>query len=366
MPVLKIMLFCTSGKPMNRIYCDLKIVLVFVVLLTTVFPLKAQQPDSIFKKIEDFGEYLLYRNHDTNYITNYSNEVAIRIVAVNKYNYFRLHDRINNSSIRYRPVRDISLGMGVSYRWFALDLTFSLALGENSDFENTRSFDFQGRFYSSKQFISATIQYYQGYQMGSSGGLSNAVNENSKRREDLRTINFGLQYLFAFNYTRFSLKAPFVFNEVQKKSAGSPIVGASFGIFTMDADSSVVPPEIQDNFSPALYLQDLSILRVGIGFGYMYTFVLKKHFFITLGLIPGINVNSGDYYNTNREFITLNLHGKFSSMNSIGYNGRRVHAGVNYSIDAYFSRLEEKMFAEIGHGKFTLFLGYRFARKKSK
>lgn len=351
---------------MKRIQCLFNVFLITMVMLASAEPLKAQQPDSIFKKIEDFGQYLLYRNHDTNYITNYGNELALRLVAVNKFNYFRLHDRINKSRIRYRPVRDISLGVGVSYRWFALDITFSLGLRENSEFENTRSFDFQGRFYSSKQFISATIQYYQGYKFGSLGGLSNEINEDSKRREDIRTINFGLQYLFAINYTRFSLKAPFVFNEVQKKSAGSLIIGANFGIFTMVADSSVVPPELQNSFSPALYLQDLNILRAGVSFGYMYTFVFKKHFFVTLGIIPGINVNSGDYYNTKREFITLNVHGKFSSMNAIGYNGRRIHAGVNFTVDSYFSRLEEKMFAEIGHGKLSVFLGYRFTNRKAK
>ena len=161
------------------------------------------------KKIEDFGDYLLYRNHDTSYISNYGNEVAVKLLGVNKYNYFSISDRINNTRLRYRPAGDISLGMGVSYSWFALDITFSLGLQKNSEFENTKSFDFQGRMFSSKQFISTTIQYYQGYKLSNVAGTDVNVSEESTRREDIRTINFGLQYLYSFNYTRFSLKAPF-------------------------------------------------------------------------------------------------------------------------------------------------------------
>lgn len=326
---------------------------------------KSQQADSLTKRFEELGDYLLYRNHDTNYISNYGNEIAVRLVAVNKYNYFRVRDRINNTRLRYRPVHDISLGMGVSYKWFALDITFALGLRNNSEFENTRSFDFQSSMYSSKQFISAAIQYYQGYKLSNIAGTDAnvKVSEESGRREDIRTINFGLQYMYAFNYTRFSMKAPFVFNEVQRKSAGSPILGAGFNMFVMDADSSIVPTEIADYFEPGLHLKDLNVLSASISLGYMYTFVYKEHFFLTLSLIPGINLNGGDFFTDSRNYIAPHINLKLNSMNAIGYNGRRFFVGFNLLADSFFSRLEKKLVAEIGHGKLSFFVGYRFGRK---
>ena len=337
----------------------------FIALIVTSKDVKGQQVDSLMTKIENFGDYLLYRNHDTNYISNYGNEIAVRLVAVNKYNYFRFRDRINNTRLLYRPVRDVSLGVGVSYKWFALDITFALGLRNNSEFENTRSFDFQGRMYSSKQFISATIQYYQGYKLSNIAGVDEnvKVSEESGRREDIRSINFGLQYMYAFNYTRFSMKAPFVFNEVQRKSAGSPILGAGFNMFVMDADSSVVPTEIADYFEPGLHLKDLNVLSASISLGYMYTFVYKKHFFLTLSLIPGINLNGGDFFTDARNYIDPHINLKLNSMNAIGYNGRRFFVGFNLLADSFFSRLDKKLIAEIGHGKLSFFVGYRFGRK---
>ncbi|MCD4730862.1 MAG: hypothetical protein K8R74_09700, partial [Bacteroidales bacterium] len=58
------------------------------ILAVSLVPEKAkgQQVDSLMKKIENFGDYLLYRNQDTNYISNYGNEVAVKLVSVNKYN----------------------------------------------------------------------------------------------------------------------------------------------------------------------------------------------------------------------------------------------------------------------------------------
>ena len=325
--------------------------------------MQGQETDSSFRKIENLGDYLLYRNHDTTYISNYGGEVAVRILTSYKYNFFRLRDRTNKTLLRYRPIRDISLGVGVSYKWFALDIAIALGLRKNSDFDNTRSFDFQGRFFSSKQFISITIQYYQAYQLSKTSGVEIPVSDPAKRREDLRTINVGLQYLYAINYTKFSMKAPFVFNEIQLKSAGSPIIGAGFNMFVMDADSSVVPTEITDYFVPNANLIDANILSVSLSFGYMYSFVYKKHFFLTLSVIPGINVNAGDYHTDVRHYTSPNVNFKFTSMNAIGYNGRKFYTGFNFITNALFFRLEKKLFVEVGHGKGTFFIGYRFGNK---
>jgi len=225
-----------------------KYLLTFLFLFCGFIPTTNAQillADSLTHKVEEIGNWLLYRNHDTNYIQNYSDKVALKLILLNKYNYFKVKDQINHTSLHYRPVRDLSLGVGVSHKWFAFDLTFSLGLRNNSDFEDSKAFDFQGRIFSSKQYISTTLQYYYGYKLSGSSGFDQPISETPKNREDIRTINFGIQYLYAFNYDKFSLKAPFVFNEVQRKSAGSFIGGAGFNIYIMDADSSKIKVELR-------------------------------------------------------------------------------------------------------------------------
>ncbi len=334
------------------------------ILLIVLLPYntKSQEIDTTQKGLDYIEHYILYRNHDSSYIKNYSQKISVKLVAINKYNYFNIIDRNNKTSIKYIPLRDVSLGLGVSYKWFAIDLTFSLGLNKNSDFENTRSFDFQGSMFSSKQFITFILQYYQAYELSNMKGIGGYLSEEVKRREDIRTINLGFQYMFATNYTKFSLKAPFVQNEGQRKSAGSPIVGASFNIFVMDADSSIVPEEAAEYFSPNLYLTDLNILSASLSFGYMYSFVYKKRFFLTLSLIPGVNISSGDYYTDSRQFSPLSIHLKLNSKNAIGYNSKKFFIGFQFIAISYFSNFDKKQLAEIGHGKFSLFIGYRFGK----
>lgn len=334
--------------------------LLFIVLLPNYA--KSQQADTTKNGLDYLGHYLLYRNHDSSYIKNYSQKISVKLVTINKYNYFKLRDRINKTSLKYIPVRDISLGLGVSYKWFALDLTFALGLRKRSEFDNTRSFDFQGSMFSSKQYITFTIQYYQAYQLNSINGVDIVLSEDIKRREDIRTINLGIQYMFATNYTKFSIKAPFVQNEGQRKSAGSPIIGASFNMFVMDADSSIVPNEVSGSFEPNLHLTDLNILSASISFGYMYSFVYKKRFFLTLSLIPGLNINAGDYYTDSRVYNSASINLKLNSLNAIGYNSSKFFTGFQFFSSAYFTSLDKKLSAEIGHGKLSFFVGYRFGK----
>ena len=326
----------------------------------------AQNMDSLESSVKKLNNYLLYRNHDTAYISNYGNEVAVKLLTKTKFNYFTIRDKNNNTKIKYRPARDLNLGFGVAHKYFALDITFSLGLNKNSEFEDPVAFDFQGRLFSSKQFISATLQYYVGYELSNSSGLSNEINKASTIREDIRTINFGLQYLHAFNYTKFSLKAPFIFNEIQKKSAGSVIGGVSFSMFIMDADSSIVPPEVKSDFDPDLHLIDLNIITAAVSAGYMYSFIFKTHFFITLSLIPGININAGDYLpeSQSRIYKPLNIRFKVFTMNAIGYNGRRFFAGAQALGDTEFIQLQRKLNLEAGNGQLSFFIGYRFGKKK--
>lgn len=320
--------------------------------------------DSLASKIDQLGNYLLYRNHDTTYITSYADRFAVKFVAVNKINYFRIRDRGNGTKLHYRPEYGVNLGVGISYKWFAIDIVFNIGLREDKNFEDSEFFDFQGRVFSSKQLIEGSLQYYYAYELGTISGIEEDISEISTNREDIRTISFGLQYLYAFNYDKFSLKAPFILNEIQRKSAGSPIFGASFSFFSMNADSSIVPTELSGYFDQKLHLIDFSAISLAVNFGYMYTFVWKEHFFLTLGFIPGLNFNLGDSKADSRDIFKWNVSYKFKIMNAIGYNSLRFYTGFQLVSDWNNVRIEKNLSMLNSHGSLKLFVGYRFRKKK--
>ena len=97
----------------------------FIILFFLVRNGNAQtlHPDSLMKKVESLSNYLLYRNHDTTYIKNYSQKFTFKLIGINKHNFFRIRDKTNDVSARYRPDRRVNLGIGISYKWFAFDFS---------------------------------------------------------------------------------------------------------------------------------------------------------------------------------------------------------------------------------------------------
>lgn len=323
-------------------------------------------PDSLIIKMEQLGNYLLYKNHDTSYITSFSENFTFKLIGVSKFNYFKIKDSELNSSARFRPDRRLNLGFGLSYKWFAFDLAFNLGIGEDSQFKNKKFMDISATIFSSKQFISGTYQYYYGYQMSKLSGITSEEVPSSSIRDDIRSVYFELQYIFVLNYDKLSLKSSFIHNERQKKSAGSFCIGASLGLLTIGADSTIIPSEFYSDFDENLHLTDLNSTFANIGFGYMYTLVLKKYFYVTLSFIPGVGINYGDYKTDYRSPYKTSLYLGFKTMNSIGYNGEQVFCGLQFTSDSFKTRIAKKQNVLSGHSKAKIFVGYRFNQKKKK
>lgn len=321
--------------------------------------------DTLEKVVGGVEDFLLHRFQDTNYISNYGNEFALRLIGMHRMNYFRLWDNGMESAVRYRPPRDIQLGVGITHRYFSLVLAMRLGLFKIPELEDPEAIDIRFQLFSNKHYLTGTLQNYRGYELVEDQGLQQELSDASRFRSDIRTINFMLQYLYAFNYTKYSLRSSFNFNEIQRKSAGSVVAGANFSIFIMDADSSVIPDEIKPSFNDELYLLDLNIITIGITAGYMYTFVVKQHFFLTIGLIPGLNVSKGDYLSENqyRKDIPINVRFRVVSLNSVGYNGRRFFAGAKFMFDSDLFKTVKNLNVEVGHVLFSVFAGYRFGKK---
>ena len=342
-----------------------KISIVYLFLAFFSFPVVSQtlNPDSLMQRAEDFGHFLLYRNHDTTYITSYAHKLTTKLLAISKINFFRIRDRGNGSNVRFRPDRGVNLGVGLSYKWFALDLAFNFGIGEDSGFKNRKAFDFQGAIFSSKQYISGSIQYYYGYQYDSFNGVPKEDVPENKTRDDVRSVSTVIQYLFAYSYDKFSLKAPFIQNEQQLKSAGSFLIGGRFQLYSVDADSSMVPVSAQGYFDEQAHLTNLTGASLVVNFGYMYTFVFNKHFYATLGLIPGLGLNLGDFKSDYKEPFLTHLTTGINLMSAVGYNSPRFFGGIQLVGDTYWYRLADELRLSQGQGKFKLNFGYRFGHK---
>ncbi len=346
-------------EPSKKIIYQLFLSIILLFVFNTI-EAQNSSTDSLMHKFETIRKQLFYKNFDTTYIKSYSHKLNIHLLADNKFSFFQVNDKNLGTNLYYRPELGISLGGGLAYKWFAFNLTFSSWTEEKSEITSSDLFDFQIRMHSSKQYIEATLQYYYGYKLSAVSSHYSNISDEFKAREDMRSIHLNLQYLFAFNYSKFSLKAPFIFNETQQKSAGSVVTGAAFTMYVFDADSSIVPNSISDSFDSKLQLRDFNSVGISVNLGYMYSFVAKKQFFYTIGIIPGLDLNTGDYFVNSRLTMDPNLSFRVKLMNSLGYNGDKIYTGIQFIGNAFSVRLDKKLKANIGYGKLGFIFGYRF------
>ena len=315
--------------------------------------------DTILAAASEIADYILYQNHDSSYIRSYADKVSVKILALNKFNTFHLWDQSLDGSISYRPDLGVNFGIGAAYKWFALDLSTSLGFSEDK-ISDSKYRDIQGRVLTSKHYLRFRYQYYLGYRIAEISGNKLEQLDEYETRKDARTVQFGLQYLYAFNYGKFSLKAPFAMNERQKKSAGSAVAGMGFFMYNLDADSSLIPSEPAISVTSQSNFLALNMVSLTMDFGYMYSFVIKGRFFITLGLIPGIGIKDGDYRTENLVSISSSLALRVKTMNAIGYNGQRFFTGLQLISSFYYMPLDKDLKSGILEGRSAIYIGYRF------
>lgn len=272
---------------------------------------------------------------DTNYIIDYSTRLTLRALAGTKFTKYRLgqgvHDRL-----KYETNDKYNVGIGFNYRFVGLNLIFTMPFVQKNEehFGKTKFFDFQTFLYLRKLVIDLYYQDYRGYYLQNKDVVTTLLPEGDyPKREDLHTTHIGMDAEYVFNNTKFSYRASFVQNEVQKKSAGSFVLGVGFHYLRTRADSSIVPSNstLKDFYNNQAF-NKTGFSALGINFGYAYTLVLKKHFFATVaalgsaGASYGYIVDDGTAYH--RAKLTPHLGGIFRF--GCGYNAAQYYLGVQY------------------------------------
>lgn len=257
---------------------------------------------------------------DSAYYTSYPDQVTGRFYFSRKYTALQVNDAGRGIDLDYQPNTTLNAGIGATYRSFTLNLAYGFPfLNRDEGRGKTDYLDLQGHFYGRKSTIDLFGQFYNGFYLSPKGkGRSDG---EFYLRPDLQLREFGGSYQYLFNHRRFSYRAAFLQNEWQRKSAGTFLLGGEFFVGRASADSSIYPGLISPLGAPTATA--LRFYEFGPNFGYAYTVVIAKHFFITGSLSLSMDYNFTEYEDGDRSFSEKGL-----SPNSIfrlfaGYNSAR-------------------------------------------
>jgi hypothetical protein len=306
------------------------------------------------------------KTYDTSYIADYHNELITRVFGSRKYTTYGLSDKNYQEKINYKPNSPFNVGFGFNYKAIGLNIGFNIPLiNQTKLYGKTRFLDLQSHIYGRKLIVDFYLQRYKGFYVPNADAIMS--NQLIYRRPDLKVFNMGLEFQYLLNWKKFTFRGAFLQNEIQRKSAGSPIIGTYVGMTSIQADSNVIPQNlIYNDFYNNFNFLTSFIKSVNFNVGYGYTLVLPLNLFITTAITGGLGLNFSELKSNNQSAtskIGSNIGGTFRI--GLGYNSRRFFTGIHYA-GARSSHNTPIQFArqEFGAGNFRISIAHRFTLKK--
>ena len=301
------------------------------------------------------------------YIEDLTDLLTLRIYTLTKYNSLEILNPPDK--IIMRPNGNTNLGVGFNYKGIGLGLAFGRPLSASSieKYGMTNRFDLQASLYARRFGLDGFLQWYKGYYMANPEDFVDWEKPEYPHVRDLEIYSIGGNGFYLFNRKKFSYKAAYLRNELQKRSAGSFSTGIFFYNDRARSPNGFIPTEMPDSIRTDFDLQEFNALSVGISAGYQHTFVIKGNFFINFQLTPGIGYRrmsaktlDGTSGNVNKAA------GQLLARMALGYEfNNHFYVGAMASIIWRGYKYKEFEF-DLGTEQFRITVGKRFdvSRKK--
>jgi hypothetical protein len=337
---------------------------VFLFMILSGFSISLSHGQSNFSK-------WLNSKPDSSYVQNNPRDLILRVYASQKYSDQTLVDRGENTSLRYRPSNGYAVGLGFNYKFLGVNIgtVFPFAQPDINRYGTTKYLDLQSHLYLRAFTVDFYTGYYKGLYLSNSAEVLNSQTGGTKfyTRGDIATYSGGFGVYANLNPTKYSVRAPFLQNEWQMKSAGQPMLGFESYWVESRADSSFVPSDLANrNFFDGTNFNKWRFFSMNITGGYAYTFVISGRFFVTAGLNGSLGI--GEYQlslvegpKMNRIFPNFSLNQKVG----IGYHFDNMFVGLSLANFQYFTPTPvNQTYIQWQTGNLRFNIAYRISLKK--
>lgn len=272
--------------------------------------------------------------YDTLFIAGYTHQLTARgFILYQNASFIVQPDQINR--IVFRPNLNFRVGLAGFWKWFGLGLSMeSPFLKNTSDTHGETSYiDLRLNVFGRKLAGELFFQSYKGFY------ISDPLRSDGSHfiAPDMKTFSFGIAGYWIYNHDRYSIRAAFIQNERQRRSAGSLVVRPSFLYYQIDSEKGIIPSDLADSLIIPGSSQILSgeVVTLGLSPGYSYTQIFLKNFYISGTVFPGVFWQTNSYKTMSNDHIDSDFSFHLSGRFALGYNsdvwfiGGSVSAGLN-------------------------------------
>ncbi len=328
--------------------------------------------DSLMQK--SFSKDTIWPKYSSNYFDDYSNMLGLFIQAKQKKSWFKITNPVTNDVIDYSPKNQVYMGLGFHYKLIGngLSLNFGFLQYDKDEKDKTSRLDMHVNVIFKKLVYDFDLRYYKNFSLKNPEDVfPDSINIGQEYiRPDIQTAFLGVGAVYVFNYDKFSYRAAFTQTAIQKKSAGSFMLGSQIFLQGLKGDSSIFPSNSKFSNLPLVTIH--SSLYIGLKMAYAYNFIIKKHFFVALTLASALEfgksvseLEDGEVFPHYKPILHLQPRA------SIGLNKPKWYVGASYNRDTFLD-LSSSEYKELVYSfrseNFRLFFGMRFnwlSRKKT-
>jgi len=330
-------------------------VFVLFCLLMVSYLAEAQSNSELAAK----GKKLRY---DTACIQSHADKLGLYIYTIRKIRSYEFKNKELNQRLKFEPNGQTNLGLGFNYKWMGIGVAFSMPFmnKDNDVYGETKRFDLQLNLFSRFVGVSAYYQNYHGFYLSNPNDFFKWENNYYPLLGDVQSASVGASVFYFFNNRKFSYKAAFVRNEVQKKSAGGFILGSYFDLDVITAPSGFIPEELPDSLVQIFDFNGYSTFVTGMSFGYAYTLKMFKKMFVNLSLVPGIGYRKlSIWYISSITETKPSFTGSVNARMSLGYEGKWWYWGATGMVNTESFKYESVDISS-NNGQVRFYLGKRF------
>ena len=294
------------------------------------------------------------------YYEDLSHLLSIRIYPLAKINSLEL--KVPDGTISMQPNGTGSIGLGFNYKWLGFGFSIGFPASKQSIEEKgeTGRFDIQLSYFGKHLAADGFIQQYKGYYMANPSDFIPWDNEYYPTTKDLWVFSLGGSVHYIFNSEKLSVKAAYLRNQIQKKSAGSFASGLFFYRDKVGSEKGFIPPELPIALRQSLDIKEFNAFTIGFSAGYIYTFVLRGNFFLNLTGFPGLGYRRFDLKTMENNQTSIHTLGaQLIARTAVGYEFKHFYMGLDMSVILrnFSYKVSE---VNLGTGQVRLTVGKRF------
>lgn len=258
-----------------------------------------------------------FNSYDTTYVAGTGRRWKARVTSDNWVDSYYLNI---DKKMPVRMMSDIYCNAGAYIQYMAVSVGYSLDMSNIIGNKPSNHKKLEFNFNCARFNIEAHYWENNGGTFIRTFGKYNDGHLIKKAFPGAAQKTLGINGYYFFNNRKFSMGAAYNFSKIQKRSAGSAIIGFNFNNLDITMDMAKIPEELKPHLTinPQIYrFHYNSYCLMG---GYSYNWVLNPHLLFNISAFPGIGYTQSyeDSVEKDNKLFAMTIKGQGSLTYNIG------------------------------------------------